>query len=1424
MLLINKIRFRFFPTMLLAAAGIWYVASQVEYQQSNANIIVFAGNDTVMCSGQTLNLSDLNASISGMVDNGYWFSNGDGKFLPGNQSNVLFSAGTHYVPGPTDIATGNFTLLLTSDDPDLDPVSGVNGPMWQVTDDVRIVFQIPPPLFCNNNLNISLDANCQQKIDITILQSNPVPPFSHYIITLQDKNGMAIPNNIVTGAHIDQEISFRIGHACTQNICWGKFIVSDYFPPVFQCRNDTLLCNRSSLPDSVGFPLPPSAIIDTFINGKYIVSNWDACGKVNLEFNDLLIKANCQGDLDRTVRRTWKAVDPSGNVAHCIQLIVFRRLPLASVVFPPHYDDHQLSAFECSDSFPRLATGYPAPDTTGRPFIGACTHLQASYSDTEFKLCGNTYKIARSWFVIDWCSTESILRNQLILVKDSRGPVFTCIDSLTFFASAYQCATGPELLPPPDSVRDCSGWFYNVSLTGSNGNSFPQFIQSVGQHFRVINVPVGNYSLTYTLTDSCGNSSSCIVPLTVIDKLTPYAVCDQITKVALGQNGRGRVLAITLDDGSTDNCGIHSFQVRKMTDVCGFGTTFGDFVDFCCAEIGTGNMVALQVTDIYGNANTCMVEVWVEDKIPPVITCPPHITIACTTTVDFENLNAFGKVVVAPSQGQPVIVNDHYNAGIVGYDGAATDNCAVNVTSSFVNNISCFQGNITRTFIARDNDGKQDSCKQIITVRNPSPFNQNNIIWPVNYNGEGCHQNQASPDLTGKPLFNNISCALVAATYEDQRFFFADSACVKIIRSWTVIDWCQFNEVTGYGKWGPYTQVIKLSNFLPPVFDGPCRDTVFCSYDTECKNGWVDLFQNATDECTVKNELMWSYLLDLHSNQIIDSVGSINQLATFLPLGSHRITWIVSDGCGNSSSCTQNFIVKDCKKPTPYCITSVTVPLMQPSGMAEIWAKDYDLGSFDNCTPQDSLRFSFSTQLSDDFRIFTCADVPDGRSEKIQLNMYVSDKNGNQDFCTVEIILQDNAGVCPDVINHAYVDGYVRTESGLTPNGTTVTYRSLVEQYTGNVQIDAFGYYHIEEMPVGHTVVLKPGLSGDPVRGLTTFDLVLIQRHILGLQVFDSPYKIIAADANFTNSVTAADLVELRKLILGITNKFPKEKQPWQFIDKNYVFPDPQNPWFAPDSITLNINAPEHLNNDFIAVKMGDVNDSYSNLGQDDALENRNQRAITFLYQWKTSDGKSEIVFYTPKSIELDGVQMGITCGDNQLLLQSHESPSISGIFTSADVFLGGNNIMKLLAFSPLSHTLDAGDEILRVQMDARLKDCKLEIDRNFNSEAYIKDLPFSIRLEQLHKDENIIPVKILTNPVLHNLHFQMSPHLLKGHEIEFLIMDSQGREIQTGTLSKNPDSSEYSIPLKSDLVSGVYFLYIKGADQPAIKFIKLAY
>lgn len=146
------------------------------------------------------------------------------------------------------------------------------------------------------------------------------------------------------------------------------------------------------------------------------------------------------------------------------------------------------------------------------------------------------------------------------------------------------------------------------------------------------------------------------------------------------------------------------------------------------------------------------------------------------------------------------------------------------------------------------------------------------------------------------------------------------------------------------------------------------------------------------------------------------------------------------------------------------------------------------------------------------------------------------------------------------------------------------------------------GTCNVDETTTGQTVTygfcspcpncvftLRPKLDILPMNGISTFDLLLISKHILGIQAIDSPYKMIAADVNKSNSISTFDIVELRKLILGIYSELP-DNDSWRFIDKNFIFPVPQNAFETqfPEEIS-NITPPAD-NADFVAIKIGDIN------------------------------------------------------------------------------------------------------------------------------------------------------------------------------------------------------------------------------------------
>ena len=114
--------------------------------------------------------------------------------------------------------------------------------------------------------------------------------------------------------------------------------------------------------------------------------------------------------------------------------------------------------------------------------------------------------------------------------------------------------------------------------------------------------------------------------------------------------------------------------------------------------------------------------------------------------------------------------------------------------------------------------------------------------------------------------------------------------------------------------------------------------------------------------------------------------------------------------------------------------------------------------------------------------------------------------------------------------------------------------------------------------------------SGEPAAGVTTLDIALVRRHILNSVNLDSPYKLLAADVDGNSKVTTLDLSFIRRLVLDPTNVPPAGL--WRFLPSSHNFNNPLAPWDAPTNRTYSSVSEDLAGQDFIAIKLGDVNNS----------------------------------------------------------------------------------------------------------------------------------------------------------------------------------------------------------------------------------------
>ncbi|MBK9221391.1 MAG: hypothetical protein IPO16_04640 [Saprospiraceae bacterium] len=1081
------------------------------------------------------------------------------------------------------------------------------------TFNVHLSGRAAPQMNCNDTVNISLDENCRGFVYPSLILEGVFDSLDYIIVIKDPKTNLPIPTSPYVGvAHLGKYLIVESHHICSGNTCWGMLLVEDKQPPRLACRSYQINCDQAYTPEIIGFPNPPGAINPTLISPRKYRSTssfYDNCGPTNLSYTDRIVHVDCPPPVPYidTVFRDWVAIDSYGNIATCSDTILIRIGDIGAVICPPNFDNIQNPALACNGIYKKDAAGNPHPDTTGYPTFVKCRNLDYTYSDIKLKACEGTYKILREWIIADWCTGRQTTCIQIIKVIDDRITLF-CSPNITISTLAATCE-GEANIPTPTVLNECSSVKWEVKVKrGADPLLSPSAIDATSAGvfrvndslYNIRNLPVGLSWVLFIGTDGCGNLDTCATEVTVEEKTKPIAVCDFETVVTLTDDGSAKVYALTFDDGSHDNCGLGSFQVRRMDpgncpDPIKDDNLFGDYVEFCCNDIPNNPvLVVLQVKDRAGNTNECMVWVTIQDKKPPVVVCLPDITVSCE--FDRSNLSVFGTYRRTEAERKNIFLYDPTNKSfsqphIWGRDGLVTEDCNLTKDSSVSFNLNhCGLGTIERRFTFRDDFNNPYTCTQIITVQDFTKFDGDvSIDWPEPIEVDGCHSD-ISTNITGKPSWpTNLTCSNILATYDDQVFSIVENVCFKVLRKWTVVDWCIYNSSTGAGRW-TYVQVIKIRNSIAPTITSSCADISFEGISTDC-NGFATLTATATDDC-LPAQLIYNYQIDLFDNTSIDYSGVGNNASGTYPVGPHRIKWTVTDQCGNFASCNYLFTILDRKKPSPFCRVGIITVIMPSNGQVTIWASDLNSHSSDNCTPSERLRYSFSSDPADASRTYTCAQIRNGVSESFDVTIYVTDEAGNYDFCDTKVIVQDGIGnACLDNIvggGTGNLAGNIFNESNNKVENAMVTLNGNMPSMPKHEMTRPDGQYSFIQLPLNETYVLSAHKEDEPLNGVTTQDIVLIQKHILGLQTLNSPYKMIAADVNNSQSITAKDVSDLRRLILGITNNFVDNKS-WKFVCSDQIFSDINHPWPFNENSAINNLANDKLDNNFVAIKMGDV-------------------------------------------------------------------------------------------------------------------------------------------------------------------------------------------------------------------------------------------
>ncbi len=1027
---------------------------------------------------------------------------------------------------------------------------------------------------CNNLVTIPLDENCQAIVTIDmILEGADNVPDEQYELRIYDPEGNRIMSDTLREDYDCEKLTVEV--ECIQSgiYCWGHLIVEDKVKPDLTITplDTAVKCNVYD------FNLEPNSLVtEVTFSDQGSCEKPDSLGIVDIKF----FPDDACSDTLEIVQRFWRVVDKSkyANDSTVVQTIYLLRADFSDFEYP---NDTIIDCREVGDI---------SVDKLGKPELRSCDpFFEVLPQEIEFPgICGAGRKISRSWRILDVCRNRDTTVFQTIEIIDTSAAIIDFsefdipMDRIDY--SKEECEATIEDVPNP-IITDCS------VIQPEQLRAFYQYVDDMGQPFGfrydafvndmetfdLVDIPIGiDFTVIFEVTDSCGNISSGRSGVyTIEDTVDPNAVCEKSTIVAITSSGLTEVTAASLDDHSFDNCGVVRREIRRMDFACtGFASdlVLGNSVHFCCEDVASNPIrVLLRVYDAYDNSSDCIIDVIVQDKRSPIIQCPDAVTFNCD--VDVDNMEALLR-----AEGEPTV------QWVCGEGTVEPSIPAFSVSS-------CGFASFVVTWTATDANGATASCLQQVTIENLEAPTVN-APSRDEYELFNCNAGYAPEDIPGSaPTVTGEDCEQIAITYEDLPFVpieGEDEPCLKIQRTWTVLDWCKFTQGNlSSAILATYDQTIKIYDNEDPTFVETVADFEAIDDNNDCLHE-VSVTVNATDDCTDVEEITYTYGIDINEDGVDDVTGNGNTMTRVFPVGSYTVTFFAEDRCGNIVSTSTNFEVVSQKAPVPIMVGSYPVNI-PASGQVSLLASDLNLKSTQGCSQsEEGLTFAFSSNPTNTTRLFTCADIENGISGVRSVEVFVIDERGNFNSTFVNINLFDNEGACEDIVASAISLNGVVTDEDLqgVANIAVSAFNPTTNKYETSIT-DAEGKYELKGLKAQEDYMVTPELSGYDLSGVSTLDLVLIQRHILGILPLESAYRVIAADVNGSRSITGADLASLRRLILGTTTSLDNS---WRFIKKDHNFDSNASPWDYPAMAEVYDVLDDVDGLDFIGLKVGDVN------------------------------------------------------------------------------------------------------------------------------------------------------------------------------------------------------------------------------------------
>lgn len=673
-------------------------------------------------------------------------------------------------------------------------------------------------------------------------------------------------------------------------------------------------------------------------------------------------------------------------------------------------------------------------------------------------------------------------------------------------------------------------------------------------------------------------------------------------------------------------------------------------IDFSCCDVGETIMVELQVVDGAGNTNRCMTEIVPEEKTRPTCIAPASVNLSCEQVPaefnpeSIDELSAlFGAAdatdnCAATVQELPPLVNIECRSGTILRRFRATD--------SFGNESINTCQQLIRIEETHNFEIRFPADEELLCAEGPSDSVRLNTIGcdilAVNFSdqvfdgsGDVCQTVQRTWRVINWCQYDGLSDPFVVSRDTDCDLQTGEEPVWVLHRpdGFTYIDrdndetednniptagenLCQgfddyWQRADYQGGYYQYLQIIKVVDDIAPTLTFTQPDP-FCSLNNTTCEATISYPFTVDESCLpgvstdtpagLDIQILLDAFADGTTDEDLTNVGVLSndypnyEIGGSYPIGNHQFEVRLSDGCGNEAVYFLPFEVIDCAAPNPACLNGLAVTLDPhdsngdgtiDGGIGDVWADDFIVGSPLDCSGEPTYsinRLGNPINIDSTGIFFSCADTG-----LVEVEVHTWDPLGNRSTCETFLFVQDPDGVCTgDFTPTAAMAGGITTEQGLQVEEVEV---SLSGGMGAWMVTGADGSFSFEGLAPGGDYTITPLRDGDDLNGISTLDMLMISKHILGVAPLQSPYQLIAADVNRSGGVSTLDMIALRKLILGDELELTQNTS-WRFVEESYVFPDPTNPWEEDFPELLNLNnlpAAGVYGADFVAIKVGDV-------------------------------------------------------------------------------------------------------------------------------------------------------------------------------------------------------------------------------------------